>query len=57
MPDLIGLPNSARRAGQAAVNLVLLLDLVVHHHNRLLHQCTKRFMAVLDGEYLCLCDD
>ena len=35
----------------------LLLPLVVHHHNRLLHQCTKRFMAVLDGEYLCLSDD
>jgi hypothetical protein len=50
-------PNPSRQAAPATVNLVLLLPLVVHHHNRLLHQCTKSFMAVLDGEYLCLCDD
>ena len=55
--SLSRLPNSARQATPATVNLALLLPLVVHHDDRLLHQRTKSFMAVLDGEYLCLSDD
>src|SRR5882724_9987598 len=35
----------------------LLLNLTVHHHDRLLHERTKGFLVVVDGKDFCLGDD
>jgi hypothetical protein len=35
----------------------LLLNLTVHHNDRLLHQRTKGFLVIVDGKDFCLGDD